>query len=400
MSWRPDSCTRASACVLLPRFLPSLCIAGSVRPVCSFPVPHASGLRADGVAPRPVRCRGLCAANATRWLAAFVVAGFAAGGALLASDAWQHARQSSLRLAFDDLARARARRGRSGRSQSSRKIRRRLRSSRACCEATRRRRRGRVAEPRRRSHSRARRRRSTAARHGGRRHRHGGGLSRVGARAARWASGAPAGACGCRSNLHRPSRYLDEGVPDAERALQMRGTSLVGTTKSGALVEVLAARRLDRRADGGRSRGRAARHRRRRRPVERALRGDRHGHRHRRPRRPGRGCAAAAAGGRHVPRHRDFGRQHRDSRRPDDRRVPAGRPARTNGDAGVDRRAGRVRMPGRWRRVGRSRDAHGGRLLRRPRGRSAQPAAQRARVRRRVPRWLRSRCRSSIRRSS
>jgi competence protein ComEC len=40
--------------------------------------------------------------------------------------------------------------------------------------------------------------------------------------------------------LHRPSRYLDDGVPDLERALARRGTTLVGTVKSGALVEVVA----------------------------------------------------------------------------------------------------------------------------------------------------------------
>jgi competence protein ComEC len=40
--------------------------------------------------------------------------------------------------------------------------------------------------------------------------------------------------------LRRPSRYLDPGVPDHERALARRGTTLVGTTKSGALVEMLA----------------------------------------------------------------------------------------------------------------------------------------------------------------
>jgi competence protein ComEC len=39
--------------------------------------------------------------------------------------------------------------------------------------------------------------------------------------------------------LRRPSRYLDPGVPDHERALARRGTTLVGTVKSGALVEVL-----------------------------------------------------------------------------------------------------------------------------------------------------------------
>jgi competence protein ComEC len=39
--------------------------------------------------------------------------------------------------------------------------------------------------------------------------------------------------------LRRPSRYLDPGVPDNERALARRGTILVGTVKSGALVDVL-----------------------------------------------------------------------------------------------------------------------------------------------------------------
>jgi competence protein ComEC len=40
--------------------------------------------------------------------------------------------------------------------------------------------------------------------------------------------------------LRRASRYLDPGVPDHERELARRGTRLVGTAKSGALVEVLA----------------------------------------------------------------------------------------------------------------------------------------------------------------
>jgi competence protein ComEC len=39
--------------------------------------------------------------------------------------------------------------------------------------------------------------------------------------------------------LHRAARYLDPDVPDFERALARRGTTLVGTVKSGALVEVL-----------------------------------------------------------------------------------------------------------------------------------------------------------------
>src|SRR5262249_5553100 len=40
--------------------------------------------------------------------------------------------------------------------------------------------------------------------------------------------------------LHRPARYLDPYVPDAERALARRGITLVGSVKSGALVEVVA----------------------------------------------------------------------------------------------------------------------------------------------------------------
>ncbi len=40
--------------------------------------------------------------------------------------------------------------------------------------------------------------------------------------------------------LRPPARYLDPGVPDHERALARRGTTLVGTVKSGALVEVVA----------------------------------------------------------------------------------------------------------------------------------------------------------------
>ena len=40
--------------------------------------------------------------------------------------------------------------------------------------------------------------------------------------------------------LRRPSRYLDPGVPDEEQVLARRGTTLVGTVKSGALVDVVA----------------------------------------------------------------------------------------------------------------------------------------------------------------
>jgi competence protein ComEC len=40
--------------------------------------------------------------------------------------------------------------------------------------------------------------------------------------------------------LRRPATYLNEGVPDQERALARRGITLVGSIKSGALVEVRA----------------------------------------------------------------------------------------------------------------------------------------------------------------
>jgi competence protein ComEC len=40
------------------------------------------------------------------------------------------------------------------------------------------------------------------------------------------------------AQVHPPSFYLDPGVPDQQRALARRGVALVGTIKSGALVEV------------------------------------------------------------------------------------------------------------------------------------------------------------------
>ena len=46
------------------------------------------------------------------------------------------------------------------------------------------------------------------------------------------------------AQLRRPSRYLNPGVPDEERALARRGTTLVGSVKSGALVEVVSSGNL------------------------------------------------------------------------------------------------------------------------------------------------------------
>jgi competence protein ComEC len=42
------------------------------------------------------------------------------------------------------------------------------------------------------------------------------------------------------ARLRQPSRHLDPGIADEERALARRGTTLVGSVKSGALVEVVA----------------------------------------------------------------------------------------------------------------------------------------------------------------
>lgn len=42
------------------------------------------------------------------------------------------------------------------------------------------------------------------------------------------------------ADLHRVARYLNPGVPDQERALARRGVTLVGSIKSGALVDLLA----------------------------------------------------------------------------------------------------------------------------------------------------------------
>lgn len=41
------------------------------------------------------------------------------------------------------------------------------------------------------------------------------------------------------AQVRRPSRYLDPGVPDEERLLARRGTTLVGTVKSASLVDVV-----------------------------------------------------------------------------------------------------------------------------------------------------------------
>ncbi len=61
------------------------------------------------------------------------------------------------------------------------------------------------------------------------------------------------------ASLRRPARYLNDGVPDYERLLARRGSSLVGSVKSAALVDVIARGRwIDEAASRARALVRAA----------------------------------------------------------------------------------------------------------------------------------------------
>ena len=174
-----------------------------------------------------ISAAGACLAWALRrpvWLAVSVALGFFAGGLLCSSVEWQHAWRPPLRIAFERLAReARADAARQGRrlpddDEAFAIVEGILRAD-ASPSA------GGVSL-------------SVAAERPG-----AGGLlvTVVGAlappRMPEWRAGRrvrfPA-------QLRRPSRYLNAGVADFERALARRGTTLVGSVKSGALVEVLA----------------------------------------------------------------------------------------------------------------------------------------------------------------
>ena len=165
--------------------------------------------------------------------------------------------------------------------------------------------------------------------------------------------------------LRRPSRYLDPGVPDHERALARRGTTLVGTVKSGALVEVLqrggwvaeamsGARAFARRAiaDGvGRWSAQSGA------IVAAIVIGDRAGLDNdvqRRLQEAGTYHVIAISGGNIAILAGLLLSAFR-----------ARRLARADRDAVVDRRAPRLRRAGRQRRIGRSGDADGGGLFRR-----------------------------------
>ena len=191
-----------------------------------------------------------------RALAVLVAAGFFCGGALLATHAWQRAWRPTLRIAFEQLAREqRAEADAAGRrlpeddeafavvegvlsadaSPGASGVSLSMDVDRVARE-------GRDAKDGREGQD-AKEREGFPSTGLGAGSRASGGIvvtavgSLAAARSAEWRAGRRVR---LPVTLRRPSRYLDPGVPDHERALARRGTTLVGTVKSGALVEVLA----------------------------------------------------------------------------------------------------------------------------------------------------------------
>lgn len=171
-------------------------------------------------------------------LALSIGAAFAAGGALLAADAWRSAWRSTLRVAFEDIARVQ-------RSDAQRTDRQLPEDDTAAVvlEGSL----GADASPAAGGvllSVKVRRMRDGAAGLGSDPAMNPveGGmlLTVVGSlateRIGEWRAGRT---IRTPAVLRRPSRYLDPGVPDQERVLARRGVALVGTVKSGALVEVL-----------------------------------------------------------------------------------------------------------------------------------------------------------------
>jgi len=161
----------------------------------------------------------------TRWLALAVMAAFFAGGALLAADAWQRAWRPPLRVAFEALARdERAAAEREGRrlpedDEAFAVVTGTLRADAAPSDA------GGASLSIDVSGLEGRERSAASA------ERSGGILVTVGGALAadrmhEWRAGRRVR---LPVQLHRPARYLDPGVPDYERALARRGTTLVGT---------------------------------------------------------------------------------------------------------------------------------------------------------------------------
>jgi competence protein ComEC len=202
-----------------------------------------------------------CRAERRRALAAFVVAGFFAGGALLSADAWQRAWRPPLRIVFEALAREqRGLAAAEGRrlpedDEAFAILEGALRADAAPTESGvalsvqvdliegQEGRDGQDGQEKKRSASLSgEREKSRRAKASAERAITGGVVvTVVGSLATeRMDDWRAARRVRLPVMLHRPSRYLDPGVPDHERALARRGTTLVGTVKSGALVQVVA----------------------------------------------------------------------------------------------------------------------------------------------------------------
>src|SRR5262245_18350174 len=175
------------------------------------------------------------AARRTRALAAAIVLGFFLGGAVLAASAWQRAWRPPLRIVFEEMARDQRRQAEAeGRrlpedDEAFATIEGVLRADATPTES------GvslsvdvEVCGVACRAEAPEARRRSGIA------------VTVVGSLAAsnlgEWRAGRRVR---MPVVLRRPSRYLDPGVPDHERALARRSITLVGTVKSGALVDLV-----------------------------------------------------------------------------------------------------------------------------------------------------------------
>lgn len=176
----------------------------------------------------------------TRWFAFAIAALFFSGGALLGGDAWRHAWRPPLRIAFEQIAdrdeafmvlegvvRSDAVRTAAGVS---------LRVDVDLARAFQASETSQPPDP-------ARLKASPYSTDGARAFQASGGIlvtvvgSLVSQQVTDWRAGRRVR---MPVVLRRPSRYLDPGVPDHERELARRGTTLVGTVKSGALVEIVA----------------------------------------------------------------------------------------------------------------------------------------------------------------
>ena len=190
----------------------------------------------------------ICGAAAALWawrissaraVAMTVAAAFAAGGALLAADAWQKAWRPTLRVAFEELARGE-------RAQAVLERRVRPEDDEAFATIT-----GVLRADASRTESGVSLSVAVDGIESGQEGQEGrdrqvrpvrGGLlvTVVGSLGPSsiddWRAGRRVR---MPVQLHRPTRYLDPGVPDNERLLARSGTTLVGTVKSGALVEMI-----------------------------------------------------------------------------------------------------------------------------------------------------------------